>query len=160
MDCQAPQSMGFSRQEYWSGLPCPPPEDLPDPGMEPASPVSSVVKVGSLPTEPPGKPTREHQLPGCTLPFWNSLPSAKALKSPGGVQRFGDYNLCCLQTFRDVINTVQDYIHLRHCLNLPQLPAKGGASAAEIHLLTALGSGSPRPKCWPGWSPLRPCCLA
>ena len=34
---QAPLSMGFSRQEYWSGLPCPPPGDLPDPGMEPAS---------------------------------------------------------------------------------------------------------------------------
>ena len=32
--CQAPLSMGFSRQEYWSGLPCPPPRDLPDPGME------------------------------------------------------------------------------------------------------------------------------
>ena len=35
--CQAPLSMGFSRQEYWSGLPCPPPEDLPDPGTEPVS---------------------------------------------------------------------------------------------------------------------------
>ena len=35
---QAPLSMGFSRQEYWSGLPCPPPGDLPDPGIEPASP--------------------------------------------------------------------------------------------------------------------------
>ena len=34
----APLSMGFSRQEYWSGLPCPPPGDLPDPGIEPASP--------------------------------------------------------------------------------------------------------------------------
>ena len=33
---QAPLAMGFSRQEYWSGLPCPPPEDLPDLGMEPA----------------------------------------------------------------------------------------------------------------------------
>ena len=33
--CQAPLSMGFSRQEYWSGLPCPPPGDLPDPGIEP-----------------------------------------------------------------------------------------------------------------------------
>ena len=40
MDCnrQAPLSMGFSRQEYWSGLPCPPSGDLPDPGIEPASP--------------------------------------------------------------------------------------------------------------------------
>ena len=34
---QAPLSMGFSRQEYWSGLPCPSPGDLPDPGIEPAS---------------------------------------------------------------------------------------------------------------------------
>ena len=34
---QAPLSMGFSRQEYWSGLPCPPPGDLPDPGIEPSS---------------------------------------------------------------------------------------------------------------------------
>ena len=36
--CQAPLSMEFSRQEYWSGLPCPSPEDLPDPGSEPWSP--------------------------------------------------------------------------------------------------------------------------
>ena len=35
--CQAPLSMGFSRQKYWSGLPCPPPEDLSDPGIEPTS---------------------------------------------------------------------------------------------------------------------------
>ena len=35
--CQAPLSMGFSREEYWSGLPCPSPGGLPDPGMEPAS---------------------------------------------------------------------------------------------------------------------------
>ena len=34
---QAPLSMGFSRQEYWSGLSCPPPWDIPDPGIEPAS---------------------------------------------------------------------------------------------------------------------------
>ena len=34
---QAPLSMGFSRQEYWSGVPCPPPGDLPDPGIEPVS---------------------------------------------------------------------------------------------------------------------------
>ena len=34
---QSPLSMGFSKQEYWSGLPCPPPGDLPDPGIEPTS---------------------------------------------------------------------------------------------------------------------------
>ena len=36
--CQGPPSMGFSRQEYWCELPCPPPGDLPDPGVEPTSP--------------------------------------------------------------------------------------------------------------------------
>ena len=39
---QAPLSMGFSRQEYWSGLPCPPPGDLPDPGTEPTSHISRI----------------------------------------------------------------------------------------------------------------------
>ena len=41
--CQAPLSMGFSRQEYWSVLPCPPPGDLPDPGIKPASLMSPVL---------------------------------------------------------------------------------------------------------------------
>ena len=40
---QAPLSMGFSRQEYWSGLPCPPPEDLPDSGIEPTCPTSPAL---------------------------------------------------------------------------------------------------------------------
>ena len=47
--CQAPLSMGFSRQEYWSGLPCPPPGDLPDPGIEPMSLVSPALRADSLP---------------------------------------------------------------------------------------------------------------
>ena len=47
---QAPLSMGFSRQEYWSGLPCPPPGDLPDPGIEPASPVSPALAGGFFTT--------------------------------------------------------------------------------------------------------------
>ena len=50
---QAPLSMGFSRQEYWSGLPCPPPGDLPDPGIEPRSPA---LQVDSFLSEPPGSP--------------------------------------------------------------------------------------------------------
>ena len=44
--------MGFLRREYWSGLPFPSPGDLPDPGIEPASPVSPALQVDSLPTEP------------------------------------------------------------------------------------------------------------
>ena len=43
----------FTRQEYWRGLPCPPPGDLPNPGIEPVSPA---FQAGSLPSEPPGKP--------------------------------------------------------------------------------------------------------
>ena len=53
---QAPLSMGFSRQEYWSGLPIPSPGDLPNPGMEPVSPVTSALQTDSLPAEPLGKP--------------------------------------------------------------------------------------------------------
>ena len=47
---QAPLSVGLSRQEYWSGLPCPPPGDLPDPGMEPGSPA---LQADFLLSEPP-----------------------------------------------------------------------------------------------------------
>jgi len=50
--CQAPLSMGFSRQEYWSGLPCPPPRDLPNPGIKFRSPA---LQADSLPSEPPDK---------------------------------------------------------------------------------------------------------
>ena len=46
---QAPLSMGFSRQEYWSGLPFPAPGDLLYPGIEPRSPVSPALQVDSLP---------------------------------------------------------------------------------------------------------------
>ena len=52
---QAPLSMGFSKQGYWSGLPVHSPGDLPDPGMEPRSPA---LQADSLPSEPPGKPHR------------------------------------------------------------------------------------------------------
>ena len=50
---QAPPSMGFSRQECWSGLPFLSPGDLLDPGMEPGSPA---LQADALPSEPPGNP--------------------------------------------------------------------------------------------------------
>ena len=49
---QASLSMGFSRHEYWSGLPCPSPGDLPDPGIKPRS---LALQADALPSEPPGK---------------------------------------------------------------------------------------------------------
>ena len=51
--CQTPLLMGFFRQECWSGLLCPSPEDLPDPGIEPRSPA---LEADALTSEPPGKP--------------------------------------------------------------------------------------------------------
>ena len=52
---QSPLSVGFPRQEYWKGLPCPPPGDLPNPGIKPASLVSPALVVGFFTTVPPGK---------------------------------------------------------------------------------------------------------
>ena len=55
---QAPPSMGFLRQEYWSGLPFPSPGDLPDTGIEPGS---SAVQADALSSESPGKSIRTAQ---------------------------------------------------------------------------------------------------
>ena len=61
---QAPPSMGFSRQEYWSGLLFPSPGDLPDPGIEPGSPI---LWADTLPSEPPG----DHQSTDRYLSFFH-----------------------------------------------------------------------------------------
>ena len=53
--CQTPLSMEYPKQDYWSGLPCPFPRDLPDPGIAPKSPVAPALQADPLPTEPPGK---------------------------------------------------------------------------------------------------------
>ena len=56
---QTPLSMGFSRQEYWSGLPFPSPGDLPDQGIEPRSPA---LQADTLPSEPPGQFPSQHKM--------------------------------------------------------------------------------------------------
>ena len=61
--------MGFFRQEYWSGLPCPPPGDLPEPGIKPASLMSPALAGRFLSLVPPGKPREQ----GCT-DNWNGHP--------------------------------------------------------------------------------------
>ena len=61
---------GFSRQEYWSGLPCPPPGDLPNPGIEPRS---LTLQADSLPSEPLGKP-KKTGVGSLSLPPGISLP--------------------------------------------------------------------------------------
>ena len=56
---QAPLSMGFSRQENWSGLPFPSPGERPDPGIEPVSPATPSLQMSSLPLRPQGNPNNE-----------------------------------------------------------------------------------------------------
>ena len=57
---QAPLSMGFPLQEYWSGMPCPPSGDLPDSGIKPTSPASPALVGRFFTTEPLRKPSRNH----------------------------------------------------------------------------------------------------
>ena len=73
--CQVPLSLGFSRQEYWSGLPFPSPGDLPNPGIELRSPA---LQADSLPTELRGKPsmwekTKRQTNFSCSPPSFFSL---------------------------------------------------------------------------------------
>ena len=67
---QAPLSMGFSRQEYWSGWPFPPPGDLPDPGIEPTPLVPSALAGGCFTTSAPWILTQSSPWKG--LPLWLS----------------------------------------------------------------------------------------
>ena len=57
---QVPLSTGFSRQEYWSGLPSPPPEDRPNPGIKPESPPSPALQVDSLLLSHQGSPQTQY----------------------------------------------------------------------------------------------------
>ena len=66
---QTPLTMGFSRQEYWSEVPFPPPGDLPNPGTEPTSPEATVLVSEFFTTEPPGKPTDRKEILYWTLPL-------------------------------------------------------------------------------------------
>ena len=70
--------MGFSRQEYWSGLPCPPPGNLPDPGIEPLSPVSPALAGGFFTTST----TREAPIQSITAAAAKSLQSHRTLCNP------------------------------------------------------------------------------
>ena len=66
--CQASLSIGFSRQEYWSRLPCPSPGDLHDPGTKPRSPA---LQEDSSPSEPPGKLENKIFIP--VVELWHTL---------------------------------------------------------------------------------------
>ena len=74
--CQALLSIGFFRQEYWSGLPFPPSGDLPNPGIQHASLATPALASGLSTTEPPGKPFHSvyiYQNTRCTLEIFYNL---------------------------------------------------------------------------------------
>ena len=75
---QAPLSMGFSRQEYWSRLPCPPPADLPDPGIKSESLMSSALAGGFFTTCASWEVSIFLYIP---FVFWNSILTVSLLKS-------------------------------------------------------------------------------
>ena len=81
VDHQAPLSMAFSRQEYQSGLPCPPPRHLPNPGIEPVSPVYLALAGGLFTIEPSGKPLRNllkvKELVPCELVFESEISNSR-----------------------------------------------------------------------------------
>ena len=84
--CQSPPSLGFSRQEYWSGLPCPHPEDLPNHGITLASLISLRRQASSLPLVPPGKPKgsiKTHKIQGCLGPCVPGTIQCKYTDRPG-----------------------------------------------------------------------------
>ena len=78
---QAPLSMGFSRPEYWSGLPFPSPEDLPNPGIEPRFPT---LQADALTSEPPGKPRNRLPTP-VFLGFPDGLAGKKSACNVGNL---------------------------------------------------------------------------
>ena len=100
---QAPLSMGFSRQEYWNGLPFPPPGILPGSGMELASPMSPALAGSFFTTEPAGKPVLFHStsqtlynfLAPCMLPLL-------------------DHNLCGDRARYTMSTTFTSYINSPH----------------------------------------------
>ena len=98
-------SIGFSRQEYGCGLPFPPPGDLPDPGIEPMSPVSPALQADSLPAEP---------LPAPILASWTVHSLTSETNSKSLYESFGSvhkrYNSSWLWMFHPGISNLATYL--------------------------------------------------
>ena len=108
---------GFSRQEYWSGLPCPPPGDLPDPGIEPPSLLH--WQAGSLPLTPPGKPLCSYQFSSV-----QSLSRVWLFATPWIAARQASLSITNSWSLLKLtsIESVMPSSHLILCLLLPPIP--------------------------------------
>ena len=112
--CQAPLSIGFFRQECWSGLPCPPPGYLLDPGIKLKSPVTAALQVNSLPAEPSGKPWLESSI---------QLSSCLTLLDPMDCSTPGlPVHHQLLELAQTHVHWVSDAIQLSHPLSSPSPP--------------------------------------
>ena len=108
--CQAPLSMGFSLQEYWSGLPCPPPRDLPDSGIKPMS-LSSLALAGEF-------FTTSATWGGAVLPFLKeSLEAGLDCSLQGWANTPGDFSHLCKwdKNLYTVLNRTPYPVPAAHC---------------------------------------------
>ena len=112
--CQAPLSMGFSRQEYWSGLPCPPPGELPNSGIKPASPGSLALQVNSSPLSHLGSPSLEKHLRAKETVRTGWTPR-RSRKPPISGQCRCRKGSCCTSYSHSIKGLVYD---TNHCLKL------------------------------------------
>ena len=116
---QAPLSTGFSRQEYWSGLPLPSPGYLLLSGIEPVSPA---LQADSLPSEPPGKPNHIHQF--SSAQFISIAQSCPALCNPMNRSTPGlPVHHQFLEFTQTHVHRVGDAIQPSHPLSSPSPPA-------------------------------------
>ena len=93
--CQAPLFMGFSKQECWNGLPCLPPEDLPDPEIQPISPMSPALQADSSSAEPSGKPCSMYgEIQECGLTDTTPFICASAIWGLNPVFSHPEFPLC------------------------------------------------------------------
>ena len=119
---QAPLSMGVSRQENWSGLLCPLPGDLPDPGIEPASLMSPTLQASSLPLVPPGKPLK---LPCLTASLFHQ--TSQKLPIILHILMQSDHLIWYKRESQQALGSVGKIIHNPHnCCGLALMLQKGG----------------------------------
>ena len=162
MDCslRAPLSMGFSRQEYWSGLSLPPPGDLPNPGIKPVSHVYLHWQASSLPLAPSGKPLAEVQFSSV-----QSLSHVWLFVTPWIAARQASLSITNSRSSTRLtsIESVMPSSHLILCcplLLLPPIPPSIRVFSNEsiLHMrwpkYWSSASASFLPKKSQGWSPL------
>ena len=132
---QAPQSMEFSRQEYWSGLPFPSPGHLPNPGIEPGSPP---LQADALPSEPPG--TLAKATPDNTeQPNVQPAPAQKEASTPTQLACRSPANLLQVPPTSTGVTSPTGRTNGR---NRPPLAAKSPRAARPLAELHRLGAGA------------------